>query len=79
MYSNEHEFTRLTAETSHGKIVWEMPSEELFGEDMVDAFNTLMIGLTFTQDVIYSSMANWLRDHAYDKYEITDIEKEEEL
>lgn len=66
-------FTRITAEQGEKKIVWEVPYEDINGEDMLDALNTIMIGLTFGQETIFRSIASWLEDRAYDKYEV--IEK----
>jgi len=65
-------FTRLTVETSDGKIIWEVPYEDVTGEDMLNALNTLMIGMTFAQETVYHAMADWLNDHANDLYEVVD-------
>ena len=66
-------YTRLTMEQGDLKVTWEVPYEDVSGEDVLDAINTIMIGMTFNQETIYSAMASWLSDRAYDKYEV--IEK----
>lgn len=62
-------FTRLTLEQSDNKITWEVPYEDVLGEDLMQAIMTLMVGITFSEDTVYTSMADYLRNHC-DKYDI---------
>ena len=65
-------FTRLTLEQNDRKIVWEMPYNDVNGEDMMQAIRTIMIGMTFSDKSVESSMASYINDHS-DDYEV--IEK----
>lgn len=74
MYNNEKRFTRLTLEQNDCKVVWEVPYDDVSGEDMMQAIRTIMIGMTFSDKSVESSMANYLQEHS-DEYEV--IEKED--
>ena len=63
-------FTRLTVEQSDKKITWEVPYEDVDGELMVDAFKTLLVGMTFNPNSVPNILANWLMSNAYDLYDI---------
>lgn len=58
----ENKFTRLTLEQSDKKITWEVPYEDATGEDLVQAFYSLMIGLTFLPTTIRQSMQEFVED-----------------
>lgn len=71
---DEDKFTRLTLEQSDKKIVWEVPYEDVDGvDDMMQAIYTIMIGMTFGSDTIYSVMASYLNEHARHLFHITEI------
>lgn len=53
-------FTKLTLEQSDRKITWEVPYEDVSGEDMIQAFYTLMIGATFLPVTIRQSMREFV-------------------
>ncbi len=72
---NNNVFTRLTLEKNDRKIVWEIPYGDPNGEDMMEAIHTIMVGMTFCDDAIESSMASYINAHS-DDYEV--IEKNEE-
>ena len=72
---NNNVFTRLTLEQNGRKIVWEIPYGDPNGEDMMEAIHTIMVGMTFCDDAIESSMASYINAHS-DDYEV--IEKDEE-
>ena len=74
MYREKEHFTRLVLETSNRKQVYELPFEDVNGEDMVHALATLMVGMTFSWDTVLSSFADYVADRGYDKYEV--IEKD---
>lgn len=69
-----NKFTRLTLEQNCRKIVWEIPYDDPNGEDMMEAIRTIMIGMTFSDKTVESSMAGYLNEHS-DDYEV--IEKED--
>lgn len=58
----ENKFTRLTLEQSDKKITWEVPYEDVTGEDLVQAFYSLMIGMTFLPTTIRQSMQEFVED-----------------
>ena len=58
----ENKFTRLTLEQSDKKITWEVPYEDATGEDLVQAFYSLMIGMTFLPTTIRQSMQEFVED-----------------
>ena len=72
----KNKFTRLTVEQSDKKITWEVPYEDVDGELMVDAFKTLLVGMTFNPNSIPNILANWLMSNAYDLYDIYEKESE---
>ena len=80
MYNTEKEkFTRLTLEQSDKKVVWEVPYEDVDGvDDMMQAIYTIMIGMTFGSDTIYSAMASYLNERARHLFNITEISEESE-
>ena len=59
----ENKFTRLTLEQSDKKITWEVPYEDATGEDLVQAFYSLMIGMTFLPTTIRQSMQEFVEDN----------------
>ncbi len=73
----KNKFTRLTVEQSDKKITWEVPYEDVDGELMVDAFKTLLVGMTFSPNSVPHIFANWLMSNAYDLYDI--YEKEQKV
>lgn len=51
----------------------EIPYEDTGIDELLDAFNGILIGFTWSQDTIYNCIADWLSEHAYDRFEV--IEK----
>lgn len=74
MNKEEQKFTRLTLDQNNLHVVWEVPYDDVTGEEMLQALRTLMIGMTFNDLTIESSMASYLEEHS-DNYDI--IEKED--
>ena len=66
-------FTRLTLEQNDKKIVWEVPFDDVDGENMMDAIKTIMIGMTFHPDTIIDCMASYVNEWGKNLYDI--IEK----
>ena len=71
-----NKFTRLTLEQNNLKVVWEIPYDDPNGEDMMQAIRTIMIGMTFSDASIESSMASYLMEHS-DEYEVTEKDNNE--
>lgn len=63
-------FTRVTVEQNDYKIIYEVPYEDVSGEDMMHIFETLMIGMTFPEKAIHKSAAEYIEEYAYDEYEV---------
>ena len=74
MYNEKQKFTKLTLEQPDLKVIWEIPYDDVSGDDMMQAIRTIMIGMTFNEHTIESSMARYLQDHAYDHYNVTEID-----
>lgn len=76
---NKEKFTRLTLEQSDHKITWEMPYEDIGGDDLMQAIMTLMVGITFSEDTVYASMVDYVKSRC-DKYDIFEkIENESNI
>ena len=73
--NNEKKFTRLTLEQDDLKVTWEVPYNDVTGEDMMQAIRTIMIGMTFSDKSVESSMVDYINEHS-DEYEV--IEKEDD-
>ena len=71
-----NKFTRLILEQNNLKIVWEVPYDDVNGEDMMQAIRTIMIGMTFSDASVESSMADYLMEHS-DEYEVTEKDNNE--
>ena len=71
----EKNYLRVTAEVhdsdfSHmdRKVVWEIPSSDVNGEDMLDMLRTIMVGLTFSEETFKKVLADYVADnHLLDK------------
>lgn len=60
----ENKFTRFTAEQNDKKIVWEVPYDDITGDDCMEAIRTLMIGLTFLPTTVIRSMKDYVNDNS---------------
>ena len=67
--NNTNKFTRLTLEQNDLKVTWEVPYDDVNGEDMMQAIRTIMIGMTFHENTIESAMADYLHEYS-DAYDI---------
>ena len=54
------------------KIQWEVPYDDVDGNDIMHAISTIMKGMTFSESSIYSSMAGYLNEYADDIYEVNE-------
>ena len=68
------EFTKITAEVSgKEKITIEFPYTEVSVESMCQAFRTIMVGMTFTDDLAGEMLASYLEEYYGDKYNVVNI------
>ena len=78
-------FTRLTLEQvgkepeDNIKLVWEVPYLDVTAGDMIDAFKTIMVGMTFNPESIATFFVRWLEENSnYVIYKKPDNYQEEE-
>lgn len=62
----DDKFTRITVEQSDRKLVWEVPYEDVSGDEMVEGFASLMYGLTFLPCTITKCMKEYAEEHFTD-------------
>lgn len=66
--------TKITAEISgREKITIEFPHTDVSVEDMCQAFRTIMVGMTFTDDLAGEMLASYLEEYYGDKYNVVNI------
>lgn len=69
------EFTKITAEVSdEEKITIEFPHIDVSVEDICQAFRTIMVGMTFTDEAAGAMIASYLEEYYGDKYNIVNID-----
>ena len=65
------EFTRFTAEVSgREKITVEFPTPDITVEDICQAFRTVMVGMTFTDEAAGEMIASYLEEYYGNMYSI---------
>ena len=62
MLTEKNRFTRLTIEQSDKKVTIEVPYEDVTSTDMIQMFETCMIGITFLPVTVYNSMKNRIEE-----------------
>ena len=68
------EFTKISAEISgREKIILEFPTQDVNTEDICQAFRTIMVGMTFTDDAAGDMIASYLEEYYGDKYNVIAI------
>ena len=68
------EFTKITAEVSgREKIIIEFPNTDVNVEDICQAFRTIMVGMTFTDEAAGEMLASYLEEYYGDKYNVANI------
>ena len=68
------EFTKITAEVSgREKITIEFPSQDANISDICQAFRTIMVGMTFTDEAAGEMIASYLEEYYGDKYNVVNI------
>lgn len=75
-YDNEQKLTRLTLECGDRKVSWEMPYTDITIEDLIDAFYSLCIGITFSPRTVEHWMKEWVEEHVQDDEPCEIIEDE---
>lgn len=69
-------FTRITAEVSgEEKITIEFPYPDISVDDLCQAFRTIMVGMTFTDETAGETIASYLVEYYGDKYNIVYIKE----
>ncbi len=54
-------FTKITAEVSDmEKVTFEIPTQDVTIEDMCQAFRTIMVGMSFTDEQVGETLASYL-------------------
>lgn len=68
------EFTKITAEVSgREKITFEIPTQDATVEDICQAFRTIMVGMTFTDEQVGEMIASYLEEHYGNRYNVVII------
>lgn len=69
------EFTKITAEVSdREKITFEIPTHDATVSDICQAFRTIMVGMTFTDETAGAMIASYLEEYYGKLYNIIVIE-----
>ena len=68
------EFTKITAEVSgREKITIEFPTQDITVDDLCQAFRTIMVGMTFTDEAAGTVIASYLMKYYKDLYNVIPI------
>ena len=68
------DFTKITAEVSgRGKVIVEFPRTDTTVSDICQAFRTVMVGMTFTDEAAGEMIASYLEEYYGDKYNVVII------
>lgn len=68
------EFTRITAEVSgREKIIIEFPSADTCVSDICQAFRTVMVGMTFSDELAGAMIASYLEEYYGSRYNVTKV------
>lgn len=70
------EFTKFSVEVSdREKITCEFPTQDVSVEDVCQAFRTMMVGMTFTDETAGRMIASYLGEHYGELFNIIDIDE----
>lgn len=58
-------FTKFIVEQPDLKIIWEMPTIDISGEDCMNAFVTMLSGLTFFPSTIYKICKDYVENSKF--------------
>lgn len=68
------EFTKITAEVSgKEKITFEIPTQDATVSDICQAFRTIMVGMTFTDESVGEMIASYLEEYYGNLYNVVTI------
>ena len=68
-------FTKITAEVSDmEKVTIEFSTQDVTVEDMYQAFRTIMVGMSFTDEQVGEMLASYLKRHYGNLYNVIAIE-----
>ena len=68
------EFTKITAEVSgREKITIEFPNADVDVDGICQAFRTIMVGMTFTDEAAGEMLASYLEEYYGNKYNVVNI------
>ena len=68
------EFTKITAEVSgREKITFEIPTQDATVSDICQAFRTIMVGMTFTDEAAGEMIASYLEEHYGNLYTVVTV------
>lgn len=73
-YKEENQLTRLTLECGDRKVSWEMPYTDIGIDDLIDAFYSLCIGITFFPKTVENGFSNWVEEHVTNDKVVEDNE-----
>ena len=69
------EFSRFTVEISgREKIIVEFPTPDVTVDDVCQAFRTIMVGMTFTDETAGEMIASYLEEYYGNRYNVVNIE-----
>ena len=69
------EFSRFTVEISgREKITVEFPTPDVTVSDVCQAFRTIMVGMTFTDETAGEMIASYLEEYYGNRYNVVNIE-----
>jgi hypothetical protein len=69
------EFSRFTVEISgREKITVEFPTPDVTVDDVCQAFRTIMVGMTFTDETAGEMIASYLEEHYGNRYNVINID-----
>ena len=69
------EFSRFTVEISgREKITVEFPTPDATVSDVCQAFRTIMVGMTFTDETAGEMIASYLEEHYGNRYNVINID-----
>ena len=69
------DFIKISAEVSgREKIIVEFPHNDVSVNDVCQAFRTIMVGMTFTDEAAGEMIASYLEDYYGDKYNVVIID-----
>jgi hypothetical protein len=64
-------FTRITVEVcGRGKVIYELPTNDISIDELCQAFRTIMVGLSYTDETAGDTIASYLAEYYPNRYNI---------